>query len=79
MMVLPKFEYKKARSVAEAVTLYKQQKGKARYLAGGTDLIPLIKHRLTTPRTVIDLKGIGELKSIDRRDGWLTVGARTIP
>lgn len=75
MMVLPKFEYKKAQSVAEAVTLYKQQKGKARYLAGGTDLIPLIKHRLSTPKAVIDLKGIGELKTIDRRDGWLAVGA----
>jgi len=74
-MVLPKFEYKKAQSVAEAVTLYKQQKGKARYLAGGTDLIPLIKHKLSTPRAVIDLKGIGELKTIDRRDGWLVVGA----
>jgi len=75
MMVLPKFEYKKAQSVAEAVTLYKQQKGKARYLAGGTDLIPLIKHKLSTPRAVIDLKGIGELKTIDQRDGWLAVGA----
>lgn len=75
MMVLPKFEYKKAQSVAEAVTLYKQQKGKARYLAGGTDLIPLIKHKLSTPRAVIDLKGISELKRIDQRAGWLAVGA----
>jgi len=74
-MVLPKFEYKKAQSVAEAVALYKEQKGKAQYLAGGTDLIPLVKLGLSTPKTVIDLKGIEELKVISRRDGWLAIGA----
>lgn len=74
-MVLPKFEYKKAQSVAEAVALYKQQKGKAQYLAGGTDLIPLVKLQLSTPRAIIDLKGIKELKTIFRNDGWLAIGA----
>lgn len=75
MMVLPKFEYKKAKNVADAIALYKGQKGKAVYLAGGTDLIPLIKKRLSTPSAVIDLKGIDELKSIARKDGWLEIGA----
>ncbi|MCK9226369.1 MAG: FAD binding domain-containing protein [Syntrophorhabdaceae bacterium] len=74
-MVLPKFEYKKARDVADAIALYKGQKGKAVYLAGGTDLIPLIKQRLSTPSVVIDLKGIEELKSITNKDGWLEIGA----
>ena len=74
-MILPQFEYKKAKSVAEAVAVYKQQKGKGLYLAGGTDLIPLIKLRLSTPKAVIDLKGIEELKGISRGDGWLAVGA----
>ena len=45
------------------------------YLAGGTDLIPLVKLRLSTPAAVIDLKGIEALKTITRQDGWLTVGA----
>ncbi len=74
-MILPKFEYKKAQSVAEAIALYKEQTGKAQYLAGGTDLIPLVKLRLSTPKAVIDLKGIEELKAISRRDGWLAIGA----
>ena len=75
-MILPKFEYKKAKSVAEAVAFYHDHKGRARYLAGGTDLIPLIKLRLSTPTAVIDLKDIEELKAVSRNnDGWLTVGA----
>lgn len=74
-MILPQFEYKKARSVADAVALYKKQKGKARYLAGGTDLIPLIKLRLLTPRAVIDIKGIEDLKAVSSRGGSLSVGA----
>jgi 4-hydroxybenzoyl-CoA reductase subunit beta len=74
-MILPKFEYKKAESVAKAITLFNDYHGKAQYLAGGTDLIPLVKLRLSTPSVVIDLKGIEELKTIARQDGWLTIGA----
>ncbi|MBP1748864.1 MAG: hypothetical protein H6Q52_1403 [Deltaproteobacteria bacterium] len=74
-MILPKFEYKKASSIADAIALYKGKKGKAVYLAGGTDLIPLIKQRLSMPSAVIDLKGIDELKSIARKDGWFEIGA----
>ena len=74
-MVLPKFEYKKAKSVADAIALYKTHRGKAVYLAGGTDLIPLIKQKLSAPRAVIDLKGIDELRSVARKGGWVEVGA----
>jgi 4-hydroxybenzoyl-CoA reductase subunit beta len=75
MMILPKFEYKKAKSVAEAIALYQSKKGKAVYLAGGTDIIPLIKQRISTPSAVIDLKGIDELKEVARKDGWVEIGA----
>jgi len=74
-MILPQFEYHKAQSVAGAIALYKKYKGKARYLAGGTDLIPLLKQRLSTPTAVIDLKGIEEMKTVTRRSGSLIIGA----
>ncbi len=74
-MILPKFEYKKAQSIAEAITLYRDLKGEVRYLAGGTDLIPRVKLRLQAPEAVIDLKGIAELRTISRRDGWFVIGA----
>ena len=60
-MILPGFEYRKAASVAEAIAFHNDFQGKARYLAGGTDLMPLLKYRLSTPAAVVDLKGIQEL------------------
>jgi 4-hydroxybenzoyl-CoA reductase subunit beta len=74
-MILPKFEYKSARSLAEAVDLYTHFDGQARYLAGGTDLIPLLKLRLSTPVALIDLKPIKELKTFSRQGGWLIIGS----
>ena len=74
-MILPDFEYKKAETVADAIGLYHEYNGNVRYLAGGTDLVPLLKSRLSTPAAVIDLKGINDLATITAEDGWLTIGA----
>ena len=46
-----------------------------RYLAGGTDLMPQIRYRLSEPAAVIDLKGIDALSGIHVQGGWLTIGA----
>ncbi len=74
-MVLSQFEYKKAKNVADAIALYTAQKGKAVYLAGGTDLVPLMKQKLSKPKAVIDLKGIGELRKVASKGGWVEIGA----
>lgn len=74
-MILPKLEYKKAGNMAEAIAFYGSYNGQARYLAGGTDLIPLVKLRLSTPKALIDLKGIEELKAVSRQGGSLGIGA----
>jgi 4-hydroxybenzoyl-CoA reductase subunit beta len=74
-MILPKFDYKKAEDIASAIALYESSKGRARYLAGGTDLVPLVKLRLSVPAAIIDLKGISQLKTISRKAGSLIIGA----
>ena len=63
-MILPKFEYRRPKSIEEALALYSSYEGRALYLAGGTDLVPRMKLRLRKPVAVIDLKGIEELKGI---------------
>ncbi len=73
-MILPRFEYKKARTIEEALELYNKYNGEACYLAGGTDLIPILKQRLYSPKAVIDIKGIKELKAIGKKGGNLLVG-----
>jgi len=45
-------------------------------IAGGTDLLPLMKNGLVAPRRVVDLSAVPELKALERRgDGALRVGA----
>ncbi len=76
---LPKFQYTAPKTFDEALHLLGDQKGRARLLAGGTDLIPQLKRRGTSiPETVIDLKGIADLEAVSFDEGTgLTIGALT--
>jgi 4-hydroxybenzoyl-CoA reductase subunit beta len=49
--------------------------GDAMYVAGGTDLIPNMKHRLFEPGHLVALKSIAELGGIRVEDGHLRIGA----
>jgi 4-hydroxybenzoyl-CoA reductase subunit beta len=72
---LPPFRYHRPDSVEEAVELMGQYVGDAMYVAGGTDLIPNMKHRLFEPSHLVALKGITELGGIRVDDAHLRVGA----
>jgi hypothetical protein len=60
-MYPPKFDYYRAGSVAEALSLKQQHGGK--FLAGGHSLIPVMNLRLADPGVVID---IGRLPESER-------------
>ena len=75
MLRLPPYQYHRPSTVAEAVSLMGEHAGDAMYIAGGTDLIPNMKHRLFEPGHVIALKGIGELRGIGEENGHLRIGA----
>jgi CO/xanthine dehydrogenase FAD-binding subunit len=76
-MSLPKFEYLAPSSLAEACALLAKHQGKARVLAGGTDLVPQMKKRApTTPQYVIGLKNVPDLDYIEfTKAKGLRVGA----
>jgi len=61
MLRLPKFEVKNPATVEEAVAMMLEIHGEARFLAGGTDLNPNMKHGLFTPERVVALGGIEEM------------------
>jgi carbon-monoxide dehydrogenase medium subunit len=67
------FAYAKARSVAHAIELLAEDE--ARLLAGGQSLIATLNMRLSAPRLLIDLNGIGGLDGITLEDGMLEIGA----
>jgi CO/xanthine dehydrogenase FAD-binding subunit len=61
MMRLPRFRYRAPRTVAEAALGLADAPGDTMLLAGGTDLLPNMKRRQQTPKTIIGLRGIEEL------------------
>jgi len=49
----------------------------AKILAGGQSLITLMKLRLASANTLIDINGVAELKHIREQDGVIVIGALT--
>jgi carbon-monoxide dehydrogenase medium subunit len=75
-MYPPKFEYYRASSVSEALSLLEQHHG-AKVLAGGHSLIPAMNIRLANPGVLIDIGRIKELKGISAGNGSVRIGALT--
>lgn len=58
------FEYASPSSVKEAVGLLSSSWGETDVLAGGTDLLSLLKERLHTPKRVVSLKNVSGLNGV---------------
>ena len=58
------FEYAAPATKEEAVSLLGNQWGETEILAGGTDLLSLMKDYLSTPKRVVNIKEIKELQGI---------------
>lgn len=71
------FGYIRATSVAQAMSLYEESGGDARYLAGGQSLLPALNFRLDAPARLIDLNGIAGLSGVRRDGDALVIGALT--
>lgn len=69
------FEYANPASVQDAVALLGTKWGQADVLAGGTDLISLMKDYLHTPKRVVNIKNIKELEGIQKTADGLRIGA----
>ena len=76
------FEYYKVTSVAQAISLLTKHQEKAAILAGGNDLLGMMKDRLEGPKLkmaqfLIDIKGIKDLNYIKEQKTGLKIGATT--
>jgi len=61
-----RFEYFSPASTSEAVEILASYQGRARLLAGGQSLVPLLNFRIITPEALIDLsrcRGLDEIRS----------------
>src|SRR5271165_6292741 len=69
------FAYASPYSVKDATGMLSNKWGEVEVLAGGTDLISLMKEYLVTPRLVVNVKGIRELHGITIAKNSIRIGA----
>ena len=72
------FGYVAARSVDEALRLLAEHGDGGKLLAGGHSLIPAMKLRLASPRTLIDLATVPGLSGVKIEGNNLIIGALTV-
>ena len=78
-MTLSKFDYFAPESVEEACRLLLERDDGAVAMAGGTDLLVKIRHRLVKPQAIIALKKIRGLNQISfNKNEGLTIGATAL-
>ena len=74
---MKKFDYFQPENLKEAYELMEKQKGNARYIAGGTDIIWRIKQCVIETDALISLRGIESLKK-SSLNGGLTLGSMVL-
>lgn len=72
---LPEFDLFIPQSLEEALELLHTHQTNCKLLAGGTDLLVDLRHRLIKPSVIIDVKNIPELKKLEFTTNGLQIGA----
>lgn len=76
-MIPESFEYHAPQTLAEASRLIAQFGQEGKILAGGHSLLPLMKLRLASPRHLVDIGRVAELKYIREDADKIQIGALT--
>jgi 4-hydroxybenzoyl-CoA reductase subunit beta len=75
MLRLPEFEYHQPRSLKQATKALTELGGDVMIVAGGTDIYPKMKRGQFTPRHLISLRSLRELKGIRQEREGVWIGA----
>lgn len=76
-MIPAAFDYVRAGSAAEAISLIGQHGDEAKFLAGGHSLLPLMKLRLAAPSVLVDIGRVSDLSYIRDAGDHIAIGALT--
>lgn len=76
-MIPAAFEYVRAESAEEAISLIGQHGDESKFLAGGHSLLPLMKLRLAQPTVLIDIGRLNDLSYIREDGDVIAIGALT--
>jgi carbon-monoxide dehydrogenase medium subunit len=71
------FSYHAPTSVNETVDFLREFGDEAKVIAGGQSLVPMMALRLARFDHLVDLNGVEQLRSVQRENGTLSIGAMT--
>src|SRR5579862_4993321 len=74
-MIPAAFDYARAGSAEEAISLLAEHGDEAKLIAGGHSLLPLMKLRLSTPSVLVDIGRVPGLSYIEERDEEIAIGS----
>jgi 4-hydroxybenzoyl-CoA reductase subunit beta len=77
VLPLPAFKLHRPRTIEEAALLLHELGDRARLVAGGTDIVPNMKHGLVSAKALVSLQQVDALHGIREEDGALHIGAMT--
>jgi xanthine dehydrogenase YagS FAD-binding subunit len=72
---MERFEYTSPKTVKDATAMLGASWSDAQVLAGGTDLISMMKDFVASPKRVVNVKGISELGGISKTSAGVRIGA----
>lgn len=73
-MIAYNFDYKVARTMDEAFSMFEKADGEAAFIAGGHSLVPAMKLRLAEPATLIDISKLPEMSDIALDGHTISIG-----
>ncbi len=76
-MIPAAFDYVRASSAEEAISLINEHGSDAKFLAGGHSLLPLMKLRLAQPAVLVDIGRLKDLSYIKDAGEHIAIGALT--
>ncbi len=74
---MKKFNYFAPTTVEEAVKVLAGADKDTQIIAGGTDFVVQINHKMISPEKVVNIKKINELKYVKEENGFIKIGAVT--
>jgi aerobic carbon-monoxide dehydrogenase medium subunit len=76
-MYLPDFTYLRPENISEVCEVLACYSGRARVLAGGTDILTKMKQEILSPEILVSLRNIGGMSDIEQCPGrGIVIGAR---
>ncbi|MGB0113089.1 MAG: xanthine dehydrogenase family protein subunit M [Ilumatobacteraceae bacterium] len=76
-MIPAAFDYVRAESAEEAISLVAQHGDESKFIAGGHSLLPMMKLRLAQPSVLIDIGRLSDLSYIREDGDQIAIGAMT--